>query len=151
MTHRERGSREIVSVQAEVNQFVEQMAIGSRWVSNMHYSHQRAWKPPTDVFESDEAIVVVVEVSGMRGQDFSVMFADDVLTINGTRHAPEQTTNRVYQQMEICYGDFISQVHIPWAIDSENIQAQYAGGFLTITLPRKNRPTKHVPVTTVVL
>lgn len=150
MKHRERGSREIVSVQAELSQLVEQITMGSRWVSNMHYSYQRAWKPPTDVFESEEAIVVVVEVAGMQEQNFSITFEDDVLTINGTRNAPEQITNRIYQQMEICYGDFISRVHIPWAVDSENIQALYAGGFLTITLPRENRSTKHTPATTVV-
>jgi len=147
MTTKDRVTQEIERVQAEMSQIINQMVTGPRWITHTQLYRQHAWKPPTDVFESEEEIVVIVEVPGMREEDFTIMFADDILTINGTRPAPESAAHRIYQQMEICYGDFISQVHIPWSVDTDYIEALYNAGFLTITLPRINRTTKRVPVT----
>lgn len=112
----------------------------------VHLHHQHAWKPPTDVFESQEEIVVQVEISGMREENFNVVYADDKLAISGVRKAPESLSPRIFQQMEICYGDFITQVYIPWAIDADRIEAHYEAGFLTVTLARTNRSTKRVTI-----
>ena len=39
----------------------------SRWILS---HHGQVWHPPTDVFETDESIVVKVEVAGMAEDDF---------------------------------------------------------------------------------
>ena len=41
------------------------------------------WKPPTDIFETDEALVVYMDIAGMRSEDFSVEYVDGILTIAG--------------------------------------------------------------------
>src|SRR5207245_6706365 len=43
------------------------------------------WKPPTDIFETDDALVVCMDIAGMRSEDFSVQLADGILTIGGER------------------------------------------------------------------
>ena len=37
------------------------------------------WKPPTDVFETDDALVIHMDVAGMRLEDFQVELVDGLL------------------------------------------------------------------------
>ncbi|MDF1501129.1 MAG: Hsp20/alpha crystallin family protein [Anaerolineales bacterium] len=93
-----------------------------------------AWRPPTDVLETDDAFIVIVEVAGMRGMDFSVTFDDLVLSIRGNR--TDSNVRKVYHQMEIDYGDFASDIQMPHKIDAAAIEATYSDGFLRVMLPK---------------
>ncbi len=146
MNHKKRTAGDAAHTGSEMGRRVGQVVVEKRWISRVHLQHQHAWKPPTDVFESPEEIVVHVEIPGMREEDFNVVFADGILTISGVRLDPGSSSRRVFQQMEICYGDFITQVSIPWAIDTDRVEAHYEAGFLTVTLARTNRSTKRVTV-----
>jgi len=92
------------------------------------------WSPPTDVFETDKAYIVRVEVAGMRQQDFSVQVENNLLSISGIR--PDKPERRAYHQMEVRFGEFSSVVAIPGAVEIESSVAEYEDGFLTITLPK---------------
>ena len=96
------------------------------------------WVPPTDVFETEDQIVVQVEVAGVKQSDLTVSLQDRRLIISGTRsdHGPSQ---RAYQQMQIRFGDFGTEVELPVPIDENGIEASYVDGFLRIVLP-KRRP-----------
>ncbi len=93
-----------------------------------------AWRPPTDVLETDEAFFVIVEVAGMRGMDFAVTFDDEILSIQGNR--PDSNVRKVYHQMEIDYGDFATDIQVPRKIDAAAIEATYSDGFLRVVLPK---------------
>ena len=96
-----------------------------------------AWSPPTDVYETEDAIIVRVEVAGMREEDFEIALEDGFLKISGTR--PDVPERRAYHQMEIRFGKFSTAVGLPAPVNVEKSQAEYEDGFLTITLP-KARP-----------
>jgi HSP20 family protein len=96
--------------------------------------NSRLWRPPTDVFETEEDYVVQVEISGMAGSEFAVTFAKRVLTVRGARR--DLTEHKAYHQMEIAYGEFESQVRVPTDVDSTNIEASYKDGFLRVVLPK---------------
>jgi HSP20 family molecular chaperone IbpA len=52
-----------------------------------------------------------------------------------------------YHQLEVHYGEFRTDITLPWAIDEDSIVARYADGFLYVELPRSNRDTvRMVPV-----
>lgn len=94
-----------------------------------------AWRPPTDVYELNDVIIVRVEIAGMRENDFSISIQNRKLSIRGVRlDTPER---RAYYQMEIRYGEFSSEVELPAAVVEEAIQAEYRSGFLTLTLPKQ--------------
>ena len=101
------------------------------------------WRPPTDVFERDDAYVVMAEVAGMRGGEFTVNLENRVLWIRGARS--DSTVSKAYHQLEIAYGEFETAVAIPAPVEAARIEAVYADGFLTVTLP-KTKPTS-VPIT----
>ncbi len=93
-----------------------------------------AWRPPTDVFETEEAFVVKVEIAGMRDEDFTVAAENHILRIEGVR--PDFGGRRAYHQMEILSGKFEIEVEISIPVGMESAQAEYKDGFLTITLPK---------------
>ncbi|MCS7010385.1 MAG: Hsp20/alpha crystallin family protein [Anaerolineales bacterium] len=96
---------------------------------------QYAWSPPTDVYETENALVVRVEVAGIAAGDFNVQIQDNVLMISGTRYdSPEK---RAYHQMEIRYGEFSTSVALPRGLDLERTTAEYEDGFLTVVLPKQ--------------
>ncbi|MGB2894987.1 MAG: Hsp20/alpha crystallin family protein [Anaerolineales bacterium] len=103
--------------------------LGGRVVRRSH-----AWHPPTDVLETDDAIVVVVEIAGMRGLNISVTIDRQVLSIRGAR--PDTNVCKTYHQMEIDYGEFASNVQVPFRVDSDKIEATYSDGFLKVVLPK---------------
>jgi len=95
---------------------------------------RRTWKPPTDVYETDSHIVVKVEVAGMKPEDFEISLSSRTLTISGVRMDPAEKLT--YQQMEISYGRFETQVYIPGAIEEDKIEAIYEDGFLKVLIPK---------------
>ncbi|KPK94963.1 MAG: hypothetical protein AMJ88_02170 [Anaerolineae bacterium SM23_ 63] len=101
-----------------------------------------AWRPPTDVLETDEAYVVIVEVAGMRGADISVTYNQRVLSIQGMR--TDMSPRKAYHQMEIAYGEFASEIRIPVPIETSEIEATYNDGFLRVILPKAQ--SKEVPI-----
>lgn len=94
------------------------------------------WSPPTDVYEVEEAVIVRVEVAGMREDDFMIRLDGRLLTIRGTR--PDFPERRAYHQLEIPFGDFISEVELPVPVMPEKIEAVYQSGFLKLVLPKAN-------------
>jgi HSP20 family protein len=112
---------------------------GEGWVVCRHIC---AWRPPTDVYENGDGLVVRVEVAGMRSEDFTISLAERTLVVAGTRvdPAPKQT----YHQMEIRFGEFRAEVHLPWHVEPEDVEACYQEGFLTVHLPRPT--SQRVPV-----
>jgi HSP20 family molecular chaperone IbpA len=103
--------------------------IATRYVW-IHHTH--VWRPPTDVFETEQSIRIQVEVAGMEESDFAVVLDRDVLKISGTRK--DHSERRVYHQMEIHTGEFLSEVDLSTKVDPECIRAHYHDGFLTIEL-----------------
>jgi len=53
-----------------------------------------------DVFETEEAYVVRMEIAGMRTEDFDILFQEGVLLIRGARPEPPSPP-RTYHQSQI--------------------------------------------------
>jgi HSP20 family protein len=105
---------------------------------------EAVWRPPTDVYETDDSVVVVVEIAGLGEGDYTVTLSGRTLLISGERRDPAERLT--YQQMEIRHGRFRTQIHLPWALDSQDQQASYANGFLKVVLAKAQ--VHRVPVRT---
>jgi len=94
------------------------------------------WTPPTDVYETEESLIVRVEIAGMREEDFEVGLDNGVLKISGLR--PDVNERRAYHQMEIWFGRFELAVDVPMSIDLESSAAEYKDGFLMVVLRKSD-------------
>lgn len=92
------------------------------------------WRPPTDVYETEENVVILMEIAGMDPAKIQVEFQDRILRIMGRRldRQPRATCHC----LEVQYGEFASEVYLPGEYHVDAIKATYHDGFLTITLPK---------------
>jgi HSP20 family molecular chaperone IbpA len=93
------------------------------------------WRPRTDVYETDEEMVIYMDIAGMRADDFKVQFVDGVLTIAGER-VPRREGKRHYHAMEVQVGPFERRLRLPGPVDPESIRANYEHGFLEVRLSK---------------
>jgi HSP20 family protein len=106
--------------------------------------HGRApafWHPPTDVYETGENVVILIEIAGMDPDKIQVEFSDKILRVSGRRS--DRHLRAACHCLEVQYGDFVSNVYLPGQYDIDSIDAEYKDGFLTITLP-KTRAEAHL-------
>src|SRR5438876_515233 len=64
------------------------------------------WKPPTDIFETEDALIVYMDIAGMHSEDFTVEYVDGILTIGGERKARRNEGKPHYHAMEVQVGPF---------------------------------------------
>lgn len=117
--------------------------MAQRWVIVRHAS---TWYPPTDVYEQDNRLIVVVEVAGMRDSDFGVVLNGEQLVISGARQRMN-TGDCAYHQLEIPFGEFRTEVTLPWPVARDAVTATYRDGLLRIELPRIN--AQHIQIVNV--
>lgn len=98
------------------------------------------WRPPTDVFESEDRFVIKMEIGGLGPAEAEVVVEKNILTIRGVRADRCCHAKQTVHQMEIRYGAFERRVRIDAPFDREGIACQYAEGFLEVVVPKAAPP-----------
>src|SRR2546426_8371653 len=93
-------------------------------------------EPSVDVYETDNEVVVIVEMPGIAREEVSLEVSGTMLTLKGERRPITGRPRRVYSQMEICDGPFQREVLLPAAVDPEKVYTVYRDGMLEIALPK---------------
>jgi HSP20 family protein len=106
-------------------------------------ANQSTFRPPFDVFETDRAITIKVEIAGMREEDFSIALEGRILHISGVRR--DTPGKLAYQRMEINYGLFSLDIQLPHLVAEADIEAAYDRGFLSVSVPRRPNQ-RRIPV-----
>ena len=102
------------------------------------------WRPPTDVYETADYLVVKMELAGVPEDSVEVTLYADHLVVGGTREesggpieAGIRAGGRVsFHEAGIHYGPFRAEVRLPRPVDPERVTATLEFGFLLISLPR---------------
>lgn len=92
------------------------------------------WRPPTDVYETPEEIIVLMELAGISEDDMSVTLFSDLLVVEGRRPQPITSEMSGCHQLGIKYGEFRSEIRIPMPVEHDNVKAEYKNGLLRIVL-----------------
>ena len=108
-----------------------------------HHARARLWRPPTDMYETEDAVVVKIEAAGMDADDFTVSFVNRTLIVRGVRKDTEEKQS--FLRLEILYGEFQIEVNLSDSYRADQIDARYDRGFLYITL-LKSKEERRVPI-----
>ncbi|TVR77431.1 MAG: Hsp20/alpha crystallin family protein [Sphaerobacteraceae bacterium] len=138
---RRRGRRERGKIQQDMEAAFRSLFSGARTATG---GHMGCWRPPVEVYEVEDELIVTVEIAGVTEDDLNVEIDESVLRIAGTRPFPEGSRRRVFHQTGIPYGDFEAEVFLPFAVALDDVEAAYENGMLHVHLPRA-RPTRIVP------
>lgn len=111
----------------------------------MLWRNSRNFSPPVDLIETPEEIVVMIEVAGMRAEDFNITVGSGSLVITGVRRRPI-LDSPAYHRVEIGFGEFRIEIPLPWSLQYDFVNANYQDGFLQISLPRI--PEQQIPIMT---
>lgn len=138
---RRRGSRETGRIQQDMEAVFRSLIVGVRPLSR---SHIGVWRPPVEVFECEDALVVTVEIPGIQEDEVQVIVDESILLISGRRQNPAYAQKRMYHEMGIAYGPFEAEVFLPFSVVVDQVEAFYENGFLRVALPR-TQATRIVP------
>jgi HSP20 family molecular chaperone IbpA len=95
----------------------------------------RHYIPYADIYETDEALTVVMEMAGVEKKNIAIALEDGVLQVDG------QIDFSKYEGMEPVYteynvGHYTRSFTLSNKIDQGRISAQLDDGVLTLTLPK---------------
>ena len=96
----------------------------------------------TDITEKDGVYTLTAELPGFKKEDISIDIDKDCLTIAAERkdESEDEDKERNYVRRERFYGSYSRSFHVK-GIDTEAINASYADGILTLTMPSKTPET----------
>ncbi len=117
-------------------------------------SSPNTWTPPVDVYETEDAVLVNIELPGVTMDQVRIKLLDNVLKIEGQKERANPTA-RLLPEMDrpvrfIClergYGNFAFTVSLRWTIDTEKVTAQLRDGLLLIHLPKTKTCGREITV-----
>lgn len=98
--------------------------------------------PATDIVENDKHIRITLEMPGMAEKDIEVSVDEGRLMVRGEKTEERKEEKDDYRLSERHYGSFQRAFQLPPGVDSEKIDARYANGVLTLTLPKTEAAQK---------
>jgi HSP20 family protein len=127
---------EMRSVEEEFNRLIGRTFGGPRRRADV-------WMPALDLFETDDRVVVTVELPGLDPDDVEVKVEDQVLTVSGKREFSNEVEEDHVRRIERSYGSFMRQITLPQSTDAEKIKATFDKGVLTIEVPKAPQSIPH--------
>lgn len=95
-----------------------------------------AISPSLDVAESDKSFEISVELPGVAEKDLDVTVSEGVLSIKGEKRSESEEKDKNFHRVERSYGSFERRLTLPADADAEKIDAGFANGVLTVTIPK---------------
>jgi HSP20 family protein len=94
------------------------------------------WNPAVDLYEDKDNVIVKAELPGLKREDIEVSLHDGTLSISGVRKSDEKVENAEVRRTERFVGRFQRAITLPSSVKSDQVNAHYKDGVLTVTLPK---------------
>ena len=99
----------------------------------------RSMAMPMDAYRKDDSFLIRLDLPGVSADSVDLTIEDNVLTIRAERPAPPASDGVESAIAERPFGAFSRQVFLGSNLDTENIQAEYEAGVLTLVIPVAER------------
>ena len=125
----------------EVSELAEDVRAVFEELASTLSAEQRAFSgechPAVDVFETDDAVEIVMDVSGIAREAVRVLFRAGVVLIAGEKAPPIAREPQTFHLVEREFGRFARAVSVNGAFDVHAGQANIRDGELTVLLPKR--------------
>ncbi len=92
--------------------------------------------PPLNVTQDDDRFYVRAEIPGIKASELSITAVRNRVSLAGKREIQRENERVSYHRKERAEGSFNRTVTLPTEIDATRVDARYADGILTLTLPK---------------
>jgi HSP20 family protein len=126
--------RDVAELQNRINRMFDESFGRSR--ESDDEMNLRAWRPAVDIYETENGIVLAVELPGVSKESVAVEVKDDVLTLRGERLTDPAISDDSYYRRERPFGPFKRSFTLNQNVKPDQIKATFKGGILQIEIPR---------------
>lgn len=102
-----------------------------------------SWMPAVDIKETDDALVLVAELPGMKKNEVNITLENQVLTLAGERTFERDEAKENYHRVERAYGTFSRSFSLPKNINAAEVNATFNSGVLTVSIPKAPEAKPH--------
>jgi HSP20 family protein len=100
-----------------------------------------------DVYQTPSHIVIQAPMAGVKPDDVDVSITQDMVTIRGERTHHDEAKSDDHYYQELYWGLFSRSILLPEEVDSDNAEASFKHGLLTVKLPKlKKMNTQKVKI-----
>jgi HSP20 family protein len=100
-----------------------------------------AWMPPVDVYETEDRIVIRIDLPGVDQNSIDLRIEDGALVVRGERTFASGENREDFLRIERSYGTFQRSFRLPATVDHGGVQASHLNGVLEVVL-RKRESSK---------
>ena len=95
--------------------------------------------PAVNIHETENGYELELNAPGRNKEDFKVSIENGLLTVSFDKKEENKVEGQKTLRREFSYQSFNRSFNLDENIDSENIQAKYENGILSLTLPKKEQ------------
>jgi HSP20 family protein len=143
MTFRWSSLQDLFAIQEKVNRLFEETMHRTEFPDEA--LDAALWSPAADVYETNDEVILSVELPGVRLEDVHLEALDGKLRVSGVRRSDHDVVPRQFVRMERIYGNFTRDFAVPASIDSSRIKATLRAGILRVVAPKTER-SQPIPV-----
>jgi HSP20 family protein len=143
MTFRWSSLQDLFAIQEKMNRLFEETMHRTEFPDEA--LDAALWSPAADVYETNEEVILSVELPGVRLEDVHLEALDGKLRVSGVRRSDHEVEPRQFVRMERIYGNFTRDFAVPASIDSSRIKATLKSGILRVVAPKTER-AQPIPV-----
>ena len=135
---------EMARLQNEINKIFESVLDLSPEQSLQAVS---GWVPSVDVIQSQESIIVTVELPGIDVTSLRLAVGSGQMVISGEKPATPVVTDARHHCVERTHGSFSRTLALPVPVNTHKATARLHEGLLTVTFPRvQNRRGEDISI-----
>jgi HSP20 family protein len=113
------------------------------WGSSLRAKTEE-WNPELDLYETEDAFIVEVDLPGVKEKDVSVHIEGGDLILAGRRVCERVTEQSSFHRHERREGQFVRRLRLPTSVAQDKIGAVFQDGVVRVTLPKLPRERKPV-------
>jgi HSP20 family protein len=100
--------------------------------------------PAINVLANEDGVIVSAKLPGVIAENIDISVKENTVTIAGTRETRVLEEGQKFLRRERRDGDFSRTFRLPFAVDSNGVEAIFENGVLSVSLPRaeEDKPRK---------
>lgn len=129
--------------------FFQRRFFAPSWMPHVRFPEFTDVSASVDMYEEGDDLIIKAEVPGMKKNEISIDFADDVVTISGEKKTEERTERKDYYCVERSFGSFSRKLRLPVEVQIDKTHALFNDGVLEIRMPKSEtakRKTRKITV-----
>jgi HSP20 family protein len=93
--------------------------------------------PAVNIKETDKMYTIHLAAPGLNKKDFVIRIENNTLSISCEKETQPEESDEQYSRREYNFSSFNRNFSLPEEVNSNNIEATYDNGMLTLMLPKK--------------